>query len=387
MKDKLNNKKNNNLNKFSNYLNNSYEETPFYDDFIFSTPTNYNNFNDYNKIDKKNNNEIEFDCNGLNLSDSSFTIFDMPNTKEQISDDLEKKIDQLIIKNIQKDYYNLKIEADYKINKNLIFMCFVSVIFSILILLKPFNLNLGVYFIILFFLPVFILNIFSEFKENYLKYSNDLSKMILNFLGIYVFASILIFLIIITLRFSEFEFVKAYINPFIYFIPVFSLILIAFFFTLFLKEGFRKYQKLTLFNFIQLNIFVIFCITIVLYLKISTLVLFLKWMHIMIFVSFFHGLNFIGYCYFSNNKNVQFDDFSERKNDDSILAVFDILINLCLICFYFLLGLYLDDKLVKVKINSLFLLTWIFYFCIIVKNFYKIKKIQNYFDWRNVVIN
>ena len=311
----------------------------------------------------------------------------MPNTKEQISDDLEKKIDQLIIKNIQKDYYNLKIEADYKINKNLIFMCFVSVIFSILILLKPFNLNLGVYFIILFFLPVFILNIFSEFKENYLKYSNDLSKMILNFLGIYVFASILIFLIIITLRFSEFEFVKAYINPFIYFIPVFSLILIAFFFTLFLKEGFRKYQKLTLFNFIQLNIFVIFCITIVLYLKISTLVLFLKWMHIMIFVSFFHGLNFIGYCYFSNNKNVQFDDFSERKNDDSILAVFDILINLCLICFYFLLGLYLDDKLVKVKINSLFLLTWIFYFCIIVKNFYKIKKIQNYFDWRNVVIN
>jgi len=183
--------------------------------------------------------------------------------------------------------------------------------------------------------------------------------------------------------------VELYFSDFIYFIPIFSLLFIFIFLTLFLKAGFEKFDKNFLFYYLLFNLVFLSVITTVFYLKILSILGFLKWINIMIFLSLFHAINFIGICYIykENNDYSKNELFLEKKTDKSILAVFDILINLCLICFYFLIGLYLDNLLEKVKINSLFILTWLFFFIIIIKNYYQIKKINNYLEWRNVVIS
>jgi len=256
-------------------------------------------------------------------------------------------------------------------------------------MIKPFNLNLAVYSSILLLIPFLIINIFIEFKNKYLKYSNELAKMIINFVGIYIFTCLFIFISLLILKLSEFQLVNLYLGNVIYFIPVLSLLFILIFFTAFLRQGFKKFEKEHVFYYILFNLILACMLTCIVYLKVSSVLGFLKWMHFMFFLSLFHAMNFLGICYFNKNSdvNANFEEFSEKNNDKSILAVFDVLIYFCLICFCFLLGLYLDNMLERVKVNSLFILTWLFFFILIIKNSYQMKKIKSYLEWRNVVIS
>lgn len=271
----------------------------------------------------------------------------------------------------------------------MIYLCILGIIYSALILFKPFNLNLGIYSSLLLLIPFLIINIFIEFKNKYLKYSNDLAKIIINFVGIYIFTCVFVFVSLLILKISEFQLINLYLSNFIFFIPVLSVLLVFILFTVFLSQGFKKFEKEHIFNFILFNLVLACMLTTVFYLKISSVLGFLKWMHLMALVSLFHAMNFVGFCYFNKNSNnkANFEEFYVKNNEKSILAVFDVLINLCLICFYFLLGLYLDNMMEKVKVNSLFILTWLFFFILIIKNSYQIKKIRNYLEWRNVVIS
>jgi len=270
----------------------------------------------------------------------------------------------------------------------MIYLCMVGIVYLALLLIRPLNMNLGVYSSILLLTPFLIINIFIEFKNKYLKYSNDLAKTIMNFVGIYIFISLFVFTSLLILKFSEFQLINLYFSNFIYFIPVLSVLLMLIFFTVFLSQGFQKFGKQNVYYFILFNLILACMLTAVFYLKISSIYGFLKWMHLMTFVSIFHAMNFFGFCYLNKNSNSisNFEEFSE-KNDKSILAVFDVLIHFCLICFYFLLELYLDNMLEKVKVNSLFILPFLFFFILIIKNSYQIKKIRNFLEWRNVVIS
>jgi len=290
------------------------------------------------------------------------------------------------MKNIQNDCHTLKIKADYNFNKSIIYLSIVGIVFSLLILIQPYKLNLGLYSTILLIIPFLIINNFTEFKNNYLKYSNDLAKMIINFIGVYIFTCVFIFISLIILKLSDIEIVKLYFSNFIYFIPIFSVLIVLLLFTFFLKEGFKNFKKENIYYYVLFNIIFLCLLTVVFYIKISSFWGFLKWMQLMTFISIFHAINFVGICYFNKNNNFTLDEFSEQANNESIIAVFNILINFCLICFYFLLGMYLDNMLEKIKIHSLFILTWLFFFILIIKNFYQIKKIKNYLEWRNVVI-
>ena len=108
--------------------------------------------------------------------------------------DLDKRIDELIIKNIQKDYVSLKIKVDYNFNQKLIFFSLVIIIYSLLVLFKPNNLNIGIYTFILYVIPILVFNVFNDFKNNYLKYSSELSKIIFNLVGIFMSLNIFIFI-------------------------------------------------------------------------------------------------------------------------------------------------------------------------------------------------
>lgn len=306
--------------------------------------------------------------------------------------EIEKKIDELIIKNIQKDSLSLKIEADYTFNKTMIYIAILGIIYCILILLKPFNLNLAAYSSILILIPFFLISIFNEFKNKYLKYSNDLAKIIINFVGIYIFTCCFIFISLLILKLSEFQQINLYLSNFIFFIPIFSVLIVLILFTVFLKQGFEKFEKQHIYYCILFNLVLASLLTIVFYLKIASVLGFLKWMHLMVFLSLSHGLNFVGFCFFSFNKKANldqnnFDDFSQRNNDKSINAVLNVLINFCMICFYFLLGLHLDNMLEKLKVYILFVLSFLFFIILIIKNSYQMKRIKSYLEWRNVVIS
>jgi hypothetical protein len=304
--------------------------------------------------------------------------------------EMDKKIDELIIKNIQKDSLYLKIEADYTFNKTMIYLCILGIIYSALIFIKPFNLSLAVYSSILLIIPFLIIIIFTDFKNKYLKYSNELAKIIINFVGIYIFICLFIFISLLILKLSKFQLINLYLSNFIYFIPVFSVIIVFIFFTVFLKQGFEKFEKEHFYYIILFNLVLASILTAVFYLKVSSNLGFLKWMHLMIFVSLLHVMNLIGFFYFNqypNSNNSNFDEFSEKNNNNSILSVLDVLINFCLICIYFLLGLHLDNMLEKVKVNILFVVSILFFLILIMKNSYQINKIKSYLEWRKVVIS
>lgn len=314
---------------------------------------------------------------------------DFPNSKINISQEIEKRIDDLIIKNIQKDCLSLKIQADYNFHKSLIYIALVGIIYSFLIFFRPFNVSPGIYSMILLLIPILILNIIFEFKNNYLKYSNDLAKIIIKILGIFIFTLSMIFISLINVKLIGYDFNKLYVGSFVYFLPIYSILIVLALLTLFLKQGFEKYEKMNIFYYIMINLLLLLLIITIVYLKISSVLGFLKWVNIMLLLVLFQSMNFLGFCYYNKKSYsvLQHEEFSEKNLDESIISVFNVLVYLCLVCFYILLGLYLDNNLEKMKIICIFMISWLFCLVVIIKNAYQIKKINNYLEWRNVVIS
>jgi len=296
---------------------------------------------------------------------------------------LDKKIDELILKNIQKDYVSLKIKVDYNFNRNLIFFCLIMIIYSLLVLFKPKNLNFGIYSFILYLIPVLVFNIFNDFKNNYLKYSSELSKIIFNFVGIFMSVNIFIFISLLIFKFFSEKIVNNYPNTFLFFIPIYSMIVIMLLFAFFLRKGFNKMNKILTHNLIIFNLIISFILISLIHLKINSMTNKANWFHIMILVSFYHLANYLGFSYMT-----QFEKRSNKNpsiEDKSILLILDILLNFSSIGFYLIFGLMMD-KTIKINEIILYVIFWFFFGVLIFKAFYKNKKIKDFLEWRNVAI-
>jgi hypothetical protein len=310
------------------------------------------------------------------------------NSKVNISLEIDKKIDELIVKNIHKDMVGLKIQADLNISNSIIKISIISIIYSMLLFFKPLNLGLLLYSIILIVLPFLVLAIIIEFKNSYLKYSSNLAKTIIYILGFYIFTCLLTFTVLVLLKLTHIDFFNR-INAFVYFIPIFGILFILTLFWVFLHQGFKRENELTFFYFVLINILVVNSLCLLIYLKISLEFSSVGWVHILGFSALLYGVNLVLFStYFSSKPFSSFGctEFNSTKSEDSLVIVFDILLNMCVICFLCLLGLYLDNKLEKIKLNALFVLLWVFFSLICVKASYKNKKIQNYFEWKKMVI-
>jgi hypothetical protein len=280
----------------------------------------------------------------------------------------------------------LKIQADLNISSSLIKISLISIIYSLFLFFNPLNLGLFFYSIIILFIPYQILSVIVEFKNSYLKYSSHLAKTIIYILGVYIFTCLMIFTILLMLKFSQIDFFMR-INAFVYFIPIFGILFIITLFWVFLHQGYKRENELNFFYFILFNILIINTLCLIIYLKISLEYNFIGWVHILGFLALLWAVNLILFStYFSSRLNGSFAEFNSSKSEDSLILIFDILMNMCLICFLCLLGLYLDNKLEKIKLNALFVLLWVFFSLVCMKASYKNNKIQNYFEWKKMVI-
>jgi hypothetical protein len=355
------------------------------------------NFDSHTECHAKN--DIEFDCQGFSFSDtlSSVNIFynreltsiDINNnSKLNMSLEIDKKLDDLIMKNVQKDIIGLKIQADLNIGNNIIKICLISIIYSALLYFRPFKLNISVFSLILIFIPFLILSCLLEFKNCYLKYSNDLAKTIIFIFAVYIFTCSLTFTVLVIVKLTGDEFFLK-IHAFVYFIPVFGILFVVLFFWIFLYQGYKKENELNYFYFVLINIIAICLISAVIFFKVVFNLKIMSWIHILGLLSLNLLVNLIIFSTYFNQKiskafsHVEFDS---TQSEDSLSVVFDILLNLCLVCFLCLVGLYLDNKLEKVKAHTLFFTSLLFFSLVGIKAFYKNKKIQNYFEWKKMVI-
>ena len=291
-----------------------------------------------------------------------------------ISLEIDKKIDELIHKNIEKDYIQLKIQTNMLINDHIIKISLISLIYSILIYFIPFYLNIAFYSIILLPIPFSILAILVEYKNSYLKYSNDMARLVVNSFSIYIFTCLMTFIILIIFRLSEISLVYE-ISNIIYCIPVLGILISITALWLFLHTGYKNLSEMNKYYFYLVNIIIGDFVSLIIILKIIYQIKFILWIHITIFICLIYVFD-----------NIYLLNIEKRKSEDSLIIVLNILMKICLLSYICLLGLYLDYKLDKMKHISLFILVWFFLFITVIKYFYKNKKIQNYFEWKKMVI-
>jgi hypothetical protein len=292
------------------------------------------------------------------------------------------------MKNVQKDIISLKIQADLNISNNIIKICLISIIYTALLYFKPFDLNISLFSLILIFLPFLVLSSMLEFKNCYLKYSNDLAKTIIYIFAVYIFTCSLTFSILVIIKLSGNDFFMK-IHAFVYFIPVFGILFVILFFWMFLYQGYKKENELNYFYFILINIIAICVISVIIFFKVVLYLKIMGWIHILGLLSLNLLVNLIIFStYFNQKMSNAFSqvEFYSSQSEDSLSVVFDILLNMCLVCFLCLLGLYMDNKMEKIKSQTLFFTSFLFFSLVGVKAFYKNKKIQNYYEWKKMVI-
>lgn len=265
-------------------------------------------------------------------------------------------------------------------------MCLIYLLVIDLIFFQPGNLNAAIYLIPLISIPFIIFNLISVFNKNYLKYSNLMVKTLINVLGSYIFVCLFLFTAFIIIKVSECEKLTQYLCTFVYFMPILGICVLTIFFWLFLYEGFKKCEQMNVFYFFFLDMLTILSFIITFYFKIIDNLPNFTWINLFTILNIFHGSNFIIiriYCSLDSSRKKQ--DFNNNK-EDSLYIVFDILINIFLSCIICLVGFYLDNRLDKIKIEALILSINIFFLLILGKNSYKIKKINNFLEWKKLNI-
>lgn len=286
-----------------------------------------------------------------------------------------------------------KIQADLNISAQLIRFCVICIIYSFLIHFQPFQLGLFVYSTLLLFLPFNLLSIFVEFKSSYMKYANELAKTIIYILAIHVFTCCLTFTILLILKLSNFTFFNN-IHAFILFIPVFGVLFIFTLFWIFLYQGYKKEEDLRFFYFVLYNLIILNAFAIIVCSKVCfngslSFMDNILWSHIFLILTLIYAFDILVFIYYINNNpkaKAYSSQFFEVRAEDSMQIVLNILLFFCFICFLSLLGIYLDNKLEKKRTKTLFLLNWFFFLIIIGKAMYGRKKINNYFEWKKMVI-
>lgn len=290
----------------------------------------------------------------------------------------------IISKSNKRDLVLLKIYADLKIFKRIILICFIALTVTNLTYFKPKDLKIGYYSTPLLLLPFIVLNIVTIFNKHYLKYSSLIVKTLIYVLGFYLFVCSLLFIAFILIKLLMNELAEKFFCEFIYFLPLIGMIVLVIFFWLFLYEGFKKCEQRKIFVYTLLNLIAVLGYIIVFYFKIIGQLPNLNWVYIFSFLNIFHFVNFVAINIRQNCDNLSSsNDFNSNKID-SFYIVFDILTNIFFACFICLLGFYLDNKLDRIKLESLFSTLNLTFLAIIAKNFYKIRKINGFLEWKKL---
>jgi hypothetical protein len=293
----------------------------------------------------------------------------------------------ILSKTNKRDLVLLKIYADLKIFKRIILICFIAILVTNLTYFKPKDLKIGYYSTPLLLLPFIMLNIVSIFIKHYLKYCSLMVKTLINVLGFYLFISSLLFISFILIRLIMYDFAEKFLCQFVYFLPLFGSFVLIIFFWLFLYEGFKKCEQRKVFLYTLFNLIFVLGFTIVIYFKINGQLSELNWVSLFSYLNVFHLVNFIVINIHQNCDNKSISDDFNRNKVDSFYIVFDILINIFCACFICLLGFYLDNKLDRIKVPSIFLTLNLMFFTILSKNLFKIKKINNFFEWKKLNVD
>lgn len=297
----------------------------------------------------------------------------------------ENKFEEIIInKSNKKDLFLLKIYADLKIFKRIILICFIAIIVTNSIYFKPKDLKIGYYSTPLLLLPFIIISIVRIFNKHYLKYSNSIVKTTINLLGFYLFICSFLFISFILIRLLMLEIAEKYFFDFIYFLPLIGSITLIIFFWLFLYEGFKKCVQRKVFLYTLFNLFILLGYIIVFYIKIVGQIPYIRWVYLFSFLNIYHLANFLVINLHQNCENTFSNhDFNSNKVD-SFHFIFDLLINIFFACFICLLGIYLDNKMDKIKLESIFLTLNFTFLAIFSKNLYKIRKINSFLEWKKL---
>lgn len=292
-------------------------------------------------------------------------------------------MDELILKNVQKNLISLKVQADLAIFKNIIKFSALISSFSLLIYFRPFNLNTSIYLTAFYYVPYLILSSFLEYKDSYLKYANNLAKSIIYLLGVYIFTCGITFLLLIQVKLSNLA-PFTHIHSFVFFIPVFGVNFIITLFCAFLYHGYKTDNKLKVFYSILFLLLNVNLITSLSFLKIAFAFENLNWFDLLGYCALLHGAYVVKFISSSGiSKPGSENEFTPKSSDD-VITVLNVLLHFSSVCIYLLLGLYLDNSLDGNKLNTLFSLVWLFCLILIIKCIYSIQKIETYFEWKKM---
>ena len=167
-----------------------------------------------------------------------------------------------------------------------------------------------------------------------------------------------------------------------YFLPIFAFCFIITIFWGFLYLGYKRLDELRYYYFILLNIMIINCFILAIFLKLEFTMDSISWMSLLGSFCSVCTLNFLilsHVTFVKKEKNIY-------RSQDSMFIVIDILLIMCFLCFTVMLGLYLDNKIRGIKVIPLYIMVWFFNTLIIIKLIVKNTTITNFFEWKKMVI-
>lgn len=296
------------------------------------------------------------------------------------SEDLETIF---INKSTLKNKVNIKLIADYNINKFQICIHLAILLFSILLKIRPFNCSLSILMPILLMIPFFILLIGLEFKDSYLYESNSLARKFVSFIFYFLFICISSFIILLALKDSELNLLNRF-SLLIYFVPVYGILLVLDLIWIFLFYGFMKLEEKAKYFLILGNLIFYSTLGIIVFLKLSSINNLLSWTNQSILIILVQLCNFFSWIQGNIKKNIR-DDF-KNKSLDSLNATLKITAGISLSIFIYLIGMLLDGNLGISKEIFIYISMWVFCVASLSNNLNTIGKIASFFEWRKNVL-
>ena len=174
---------------------------------------------------------------------------------------------------------------------------------------------------------------------------------------------------------------------FYYFIPVFAILFIFTGFWMFLYHGYQQIYEKDKFYIVLMNLLIFDLITVFIYFKISKIMVILSWFNILGIISLVNGFNFLYFFLQSmDGKHRPVLNNVENESWESYLTLMNIVLNVSVILFFPMMGLYLDDCLKKARENFLFMLVWLSLIILIVKFYDRNQKIKEFCEWKKATI-
>jgi hypothetical protein len=309
------------------------------------------------------------------LNDESFRYSD-----KIVEEDLETIF---INKSTVKNKVNIKLIADYNINKLQIYSYLAILVFSILLKIRPFNCSLGFLLPILFIVPYSIMLMGLEFKDSYLFESNSLARKFVSLTFYFVFVIVSSFIVLLILKEAKVQFFQNF-SMLIYFVPIYGLLLVLDLVWIFLFYGFMKLEEKAQYFLILGNLIFYSTLGLIVFLKLSTVSNMLSWSNLGFITILVELCNFLSWI--QRNLKKKFKEDFKDKSLDSINVITKVIGCISISLLIYLIGMLLDEKLEKNNEIFIYISAWVFCTVSLSNNLNTIAKIKSFFEWRKNVL-